>query len=211
MQSDVVALIADIVGSRRLDDRSQAQAQILTAFQGATEHARPAVPAYATVGDEFQTVYDTISQAVIATTVVPLLLPQGIELRFGLGVGIDDVIESDGPSRIRDGSAWWHARDAIDRIRRAEKAGRSYSRTGIVGPSGGVDPTIQSLLLLRDHIFGRMRERDRTIALAGLRNIPQSRTAQEEGISQPAVSQSWNRSGAAALVEMVQTLKEATS
>ena len=72
---------------------------------------------------------------------------------------------------------------------------------------GAEERAIRGLLLLRDHIVGDMRPRDKRIALAGLEEVPQARTAEAEGIRQSAVSQSWHRSGAAAVVEMLRQLE----
>lgn len=212
MQSEAVALIADIVGSRALADRDGAQERTLDAFRQAEERWRPDVPAYATVGDEFQAVCGSVEQAIFSTTVLLLLLPDELELRFGLGVGDDRVLEASGAAgTIRDGSAWWRARDAIDAVKRAERSGRSQTRTGFVHDGGTDEQRIRGLLLLRDHIVVGMRPRDRRIALAGLDEVPQATTAASEGIGQSAVSQSWHRSGAVSIVEMLRGLKGESS
>lgn len=209
MESQAVALIVDIVGSRALDDRGAAQEQTLRSFRQVEERWRPDVAAYATVGDEFQAVYRSVEQAIFSTTVLLLLLPAELELRFGLGAGDDRVLDASGTGSIRDGSAWWRAREAIDAVKRAERSGRSQARTGYVHDGGTDEQGIRGLLLLRDHIVGGMRPRDRRIALAGLDEVPQARTAAAEGISQSAVSQSWHRSGAVSIVEMLRGFRGA--
>ncbi|WP_249295859.1 SatD family protein [Agrococcus sp. Marseille-Q4369] len=205
------AVIADIVGSRDLADRSAAQEHVLHAFERAEVHAPAAVPAYAAVGDEFQAVYASVEHAVVATTVVGLSLPEGLELRFGIGVGEDRVVDATGTVPIRDGSAWWRAREAIDHVKQAQRSGRSRATTGFVPDGGSEEKAVRGLLLLRDHVVSGMRPRDRRIALAGLEEVPQARTAEAEGIRQSAVSQSWHRSGAAAVVEMLRQLEGARS
>lgn len=207
MGSAATAIIADIIGSRELPDRGAAQEEVLRAFERAQQQSSARVPAYAAVGDEFQTVYDDIEQAVVATTVVALSLPEGLELRFGIGVGEDRVVDGSSTVPIRDGSAWWRAREAIDHVKQAQRSGRSRATTGFVHDGGSDERAIRGLLLLRDHIVGGMRPRDKRIALAGLEEIPQARTAEAEGIRQSAVSQSWHRSGAAAVVEMLRQLE----
>lgn len=207
MQQTSVALIADIVGSRDLADRGAAQQQVLDAFERAHTHTSADVPAYAAVGDEFQAVFGTVERAVVATTIVALSLPDGLELRFGVGVGEDRVVDASGTVPIRDGSAWWRAREAIDQVKQAQRSGRSRATTGFVHDGGGDEKTTRGLLLLRDHIIGGMRPRDKRIALAGLEGVPQVRTAEAEGIAQSAVSQSWHRSGASAIIEMLRQLE----
>lgn len=208
MERTSVAVIADIVGSRELPDRSAAQAHVLRAFERAHRHARAEVPAYAAVGDEFQAVFADVERAVVSTTVVALSLPEGLELRFGVGVGEDRVVDASGMVPIRDGSAWWSARAAIDQVKQAQRSGRSRATTGFVHEGGSEERAIRGLLRLRDHIVGGMRPRDKRIALAGLEEVPQARTAEAEGIRQSAVSQSWHRSGAASIVEMLRQLQE---
>ena len=44
------------------------QEQVLQAFRRAEERVRPATPAYATVGDEFQAVFRSSAQAIRSTT-----------------------------------------------------------------------------------------------------------------------------------------------
>lgn len=211
MRDEAVALIVDIVGSRALADRDAAQERTLHSLQQAEERWRPRVPAYATVGDEFQAVFSSVEQAIFSTTVLLLLLPAELELRFGLGVGDDRVLEASGAIAIRDGSAWWRAREAIDAVKRAEQSGRSQARSGFVHDGGTDEKSIRGLLLLRDHIIGGMRPRDRRIAVAGLDDVPQAKTAAAEGIGQSAVSQIWHRSGAVSIVEMMRGLRGESS
>lgn len=211
MDEDAVALIADIVGSRSLADREAAQEAALRSFRQVEERWHPEVPAYATVGDEFQAVFSSVEHAIFSTTVLLLLLPAELELRFGLGVGDDRVLDTSGSSAIRDGSAWWRAREAIDAVKQAERSGRSQARTGFLHDGGPGERSTRGLLLLRDHVIGGMRPRDRRIALAGLDDVPQARTAAAEGIGQSAVSQIWHRSGAVSIVEMLRGLRGESS
>lgn len=207
MQDTSVAVIADIVSSRELADRGAAQQQVLRAFQRADARVRADVPAYGAVGDEFQAVFGSVEGAVIATTVVALSLTDGLDLRFGIGVGEDRVVDASATVPIRDGSAWWRAREAIDQVKQTQRSGRSRATTGFVHDGDSDERAIRGLLLLRDHIVGSMRPRDKRIALAGLDEVPQVRTAEAEGIRQSAVSQSWHRSGASAIVEMLRQLE----
>lgn len=211
MGRDAVAVIADIIGSRELPDRRAGQEEVLRAFARAEEHAGAEVPAYAAVGDEFQAVYDSAERAVLSTTIVALSLPEGLELRFGIGAGEDRIVDASGSVPIRDGSAWWRAREAIDHVKQAQRSGRSRAMSAFLHDGGVEERAIRGLLLLRDHIVGDMRPRDKRIALAGLDEVPQARTAEAEGIRQSAVSQSWHRSGAAAVVEMLRQLEGARS
>jgi len=208
MDATAVALIADIIGSRSLVSRERAQQDVLTAFRRSEQFVAPPVRGYATVGDEFQAVYDDVQQAIVASTIVLLALPDELELRLGIGVGTDRVVSTDGGTAIRDGDAWWNAREAIDNVKRAERGARSAAHTGFVDPQHPGASVVRAALLLRDHVVAAMNSRERRIALAGLEGTSQQRTADSEGITQSAVSQSWRRSGAISLVEMLHALRE---
>lgn len=203
VEDKTVVMIADIIGSRTLQSRDSAQDEVLLAFEKAETRVRPKVPAYASVGDEFQTVFHSVAQAVRLTTFLRLLMPEHLELRLGVGVGSDRQLKSVQSPDIREGSAWWRARDAIEATKRAEKSGRSSAKTGFVAEDGLEQSSVRSVLLLRDHIIDRMRERDRRIALARLDGETQEETAVTEGVSQSAVSQSLHRSGGVALAELM--------
>jgi hypothetical protein len=196
-----IALIVDIVDSRRLDDRPLAQRAIRTAFMRADGIAPPERALWPTVGDEFQALYPELSSALAATALVQLILPDDIECRFGLGEGDATEIESraDGSS-IQDGSAWWRAREAIETGHRLEHHGHPSLRTWFVGGDPASTAAVDALLLQRDHALSRMKARERRIASAFLEKRTQIEIAADEGISQSAVSQNLQRSGASALV-----------
>ncbi|WP_448072216.1 SatD family protein [Georgenia yuyongxinii] len=204
-----IALIVDIVRSRELPDRQEAQARIEETFrtvEGVVAFARPLWP---TVGDEFQAVLPHLSDALTATTMARLLLPEEIDCRFGLGAGeIHDVGKGvTGP--IQDGSAWWCARDAIDEAHRREKAINPYLRSWFWSEDRSAeDGVVNSYLLMRDHLISAMKPRERRIAAAGLLGKPQAEIAEAEGITQSAVSQSLRRSGGAALLAGQHAMRE---
>ena len=81
------AIIADIVGSRRLPDREAAQRIFLDVLVRAGKGLDlPGAP-YATVGDEFQAVASDLATALTLTLRTQLLLPSRLSLRFGVGRG----------------------------------------------------------------------------------------------------------------------------
>ncbi|WP_062378481.1 SatD family protein [Demequina pelophila] len=193
----VAAVIVDIVGSRTLADRAGAQRAVLAAFADAeaTLDDAPARPLAGTVGDEFQGVYASLADALAVTTLAPLLLPEEIRVRSGIGLG--EVVEVDGD--ISDGSGWWRAREAIQEAHRREDAGERSVLSWCVGGEGDDAGMASSFLLLRDHVVGRMKARERRIAAGLLRGVSQQELAADESITQGAVSQAAHRSGAAAL------------
>ena len=101
----VVAIIADIVGSRELDDRDAAQLDLERAFAQQQQIAPLLENFHPTVGDEFQGVAADIPAALRATLAARLAFPDGIDCRFGLGLGDSREVSTGGPDDIRDGSA----------------------------------------------------------------------------------------------------------
>ncbi len=102
------AIIADIVGSRRLTDRHAVQATFADALtRAAAGLALPQSP-IATVGDEFQAIAASLPAALTLTVRVQLLLPEGLALRFGIGVGRVETVSADadgaGAATLRQGT-----------------------------------------------------------------------------------------------------------
>jgi hypothetical protein len=204
----VVAIIADIVGSRELDDRDAAQLELERAF--ARQHdVAPLLEAFhPTVGDEFQAVAADIPAALRATLAARLAFPDGVDCRFGLGLGDSREVSSSRPDDIRDGSAWWRAREAIETAHRRMDAGRATVRTwyvaDAVGPaSADTVATINAYLVMRDHIVSRMKRIDRELTFGQLAGETQVELARRHGISQSAISQRLERSGGSALLATV--------
>ncbi|MFT4280752.1 SatD family protein [Microbacterium sp.] len=201
-----VVTIADIVGSRLLEDRSQAQAAIESAIARVDDDlplARHRLAA--TVGDEFQGEYATLADALRSLLLVQLALPDGIELRFGVGVGPIEVVASPG-GKISDGPGWWAAREAIDRVHRLQDRAVPSARTRVVA-GVGEDAVMKTearmanaYLLVRDEMVGAMSERARRLTYGRCLGRTQRELAAAEGITQPAVSQALAGAGAPAVI-----------
>ena len=84
-----VGIIADIVGSREMTDRAAGQRAMTEAFAEAEAAVPPVRPAWATVGDEFQLVVATWQDALRITLRMQAVLPDGIQLRYGIGAAPD--------------------------------------------------------------------------------------------------------------------------
>lgn len=198
---DAVAVIADIVGSRALADRATAQDAIEHAFERAEARVPALVPAWATVGDEFQSLHATWPAALRALLRVSLALPDGLELRYGLGRGDHRAVA---PGRggdatpILDGSAWHRARTAL-----TTAAGRTRgASSAFLAADPELTAAVDGQLQLRDHVLRRLTARERRIAAALLDGAVQTDVAAAEHISQSAVSQAAARSGARILVDL---------
>jgi len=208
-----VAVTADIVGSRLLSDRAEAQRRIEQTMARVEEDFTLAVrPLRPTVGDELQGVYPTLAAASAAVLLIRLALPDGVECRFGLGVGPIDDVPSVTIGTISEGPAWWAARGAIDTVH--AKQGRSLPgvRTW-AAVADGEDAAVGEAVRLanagfvaRDQLVTGMTERARRITYGRCIGNTQRAIAEAEGVSQSAVSQALAASGGAVLVDAVQTL-----
>lgn len=207
----VVGIIADIVASRALADRASAQRDIMAVFARAEESVPALRSAWATVGDEFQVIVADWASALRLTLRVQALLPESVSLRFGIGVGEintitlasdgndhDDAVASSPP--IQDGSAWLHARAALEDAETRQRK-RDEVRTGFRADDPDLTASVSQTLVLRDHVVARMKARERRLLAAMLQGHTQLEAARSEGISQAAVSQSLHRSGAMALLD----------
>lgn len=191
-----IAILVDIVGSRRVPDRQAAQAAVERVL-GRIHELRPfAEPARATRGDELQAVSPDLAHALWATGVARLRLFDDPGVRFGLGAGEFAPVDTVG-GPVPDGSAWWNARSAIEHAHELER-GRSTSfvRCGYEGPGAS---GVRSFLLLRDDAISRMTVEERSLAAGRLEGRTQEELAEEAGVTQSAVSQRLASSGGRAL------------
>ena len=78
------AVIADIVGSRTLTNRAEAQRIFEAALERAAEGLGLLEAPYPTVGDEFQAVAYSLEDALLLTLRAQLLLPPQLQLRLAL-------------------------------------------------------------------------------------------------------------------------------
>lgn len=202
-----VAVIVDLVRSRDLPDRSDAQRRLVAAFTLANSKVTAIQPLAPTVGDESQALYADVPTALLATLLVRLHLPHPIDCRFGIGAGQYESVGDGGRHPIQDGPAWWSARDAILQTKTKEVRQNPSLRTWYLAADGAIDglPTIPSVaitnayLLCRDELVSRMHDRGRRLLLGLLHGQSQVDLARAEGITESAVSQSLRKSGAYAL------------
>lgn len=209
----IVAVIADIVGSRRLRDRAEAQRTFdETIARVEAEHPLAEQPLRPTVGDEQQGVYRTLESALAGVLLLQLALPDGVEFRYGIGIGEIRTIES-AHRELSDGPGWWAAREAIEAVHARQERAVPTARTWIVAAPGQDEAmnlqvsTGNAYLLARDAIVVRMTERERRLAYGRIGGLSQSTLAEQEGITQPAVSKALRSSGAAALLDGLALLR----
>lgn len=203
-----VAVIVDLVGSRRHADRMWVHQSMKAAMQQVNALVPFDHPLEATFGDESQGRFMVLDNALRATLLLRLLLPEGMDCRAGIGIG---PVEDLGPGAygpIQDGPAWWSARDAIVEAKAREVSRNPTLRTwyevadqpGFAADDYAVPTLINAFLLVRDEVVTQMSPRSRRLLLGLMLGKSQAEMAAAEGITQSAVSQGLRRSGAAAVL-----------
>ncbi|MDY0912175.1 SatD family protein [Rathayibacter festucae] len=209
--SSVVAVLLDLVDSREITARSSVQIEIERGF-AAVDAAVPALePLHPTVGDEFQALYASVSAALGATLQARLALPPGVDCRVGIGRGDVRVVGAGVAGDLQDGPGWWRARAAIDRAHALEDGAVPTARGWFIGSDapGAEEAAVNAYLLTRDALVGEMSDRDRRLVLGTARGLPQKVLAEQESITQSAVSQALRRAGAGALLTGARLLADA--
>jgi hypothetical protein len=196
------AVIGDLVGSRTQPSRAQAQEQLLTALAEVNARVRAVQPLEPTIGDELQGVYETRSEAMYATVLVRLALPEPLDCRFGIGVGAVEIVGASAYGLTQDGSAWWSARAAIDATKAMQRQVPGLRTRIVRTDEHQEDDVANAYLLCRDTIVSGFDARQRRIALGVLDGRTLATIAQDEGISTSAVSQR-HRAGISALVHSI--------
>ncbi|KUI21863.1 RNA polymerase subunit sigma-70 [Mycobacterium sp. GA-1285] len=200
-------LIGDVIGSRRLADRTATHRALSTALVEAAGGALDA-PAF-TVGDEFQGSYRTVGAAIEAAFAIRLAVAPGIDVRFGIGWGAVTILDSD--SGIQDGPGWWAAREAIEWTASAQRQpGLALVRTSFRAEDDvrhDLD-AINAALLCRDHLIGSLDDRSLRIVKGLLTGKTKKDIAAAEGISASAVSQRAGRDGLDLILLAAQYLRD---
>lgn len=203
----VAVVIADIVRSRELDDRTGAQRAIASAITRVERDAPLAiVPLTAVVGDELQAEYDSMADAAASILLIRLALPDGVDCRFGVGVGEVRPVEL-GDRVIPEGPGWWAARAAIERVETMQQRIAPLARTWFESAPTADASTRQSIALAnayalaRDQLVSSMSERTRRLTYGRCVGRSQRDLAADEGVTQSAVSQALASAGSAAVVE----------
>ena len=199
------AVLVDVVASREHPDRASLQAAVHAAADAVNRRAQALDPLTATVGDELQATYAGVLPAIRAAARLRLELADTIAVRTAIGWG---DIEIHDPRRTpfgQDGSAWWAARAALDRlaldrigigllgIDYADPASCTEGpRGGLPAPSpldAGALALVRSHLRLLDHALARLDAVEARILLGDLDGRSTGAIAADVGISPSGVSQ----------------------
>ncbi|WP_344197476.1 SatD family protein [Aeromicrobium alkaliterrae] len=203
------AVIGDLVASRAAESRSVAQRDLLTALARVNDlvgHEQALEP---TIGDEFQSVHTSLSEALHAAALVRCALPEGMDARCGIGIGGLEIVGESAYGLTQDGPAWWSARAAVDEVKDRQRrlpALRTWVMDGTGhDPAGATEKEtvdlVNAYLLCRDEVLSALDARQRRIVLGLVEGRTHAEIARSEGISPSAVSQRVRRGGIASLVE----------
>jgi hypothetical protein len=202
-------LIGDIVLSREAHDRAGLQRALTDSLRTVNDELEPLEGLVTTVGDEVQGSFASLAGAVRASLQLRLeLLARGdSDSRYGIGYGEVTVFDPES-SHTQDGPGWWSAREAIEGVDSSSRQPRwTFLRTRFesdeLGGDVSFDPVawVNAFLIVRDRTVDRMNPRARRLLLGVLKESRQAELAEQEGISQSAVSQSLAAAGAYAVVE----------
>lgn len=207
-ETHAAALIADIVASRSFEDQPALMARVSRCLSAVNALIHPRQTLALTLGDEFQGAYARLDEALRASTLLALSLTGRPWLRIGIGWGDLVAGSSPGPAG-QSGSAWWRARDAIGKAKRREgaKGWPRSARSAIETGEQSEEHALSAFLVTRDHLLGRMDEKDMLIALGLMQGRTQEDIAKELGIAQPNVSRRNIENGPAALIRAHEALE----
>lgn len=122
-----IALIADIIASKKMKNREQIQDVLLSIIKDINQRFASQIESDLTItlGDEFQGIVDSVETAFIIIDLISLnfqlqtktQIGEEVTLRWGIGLGrLSTPIRDRKISIGTDGPAYWHAREAIESV-----------------------------------------------------------------------------------------------
>lgn len=212
VQSSPVVLIGDVVASRRSKDRQGLHRALEAALTNTNTRVAHIEPLEITVGDEFQGIYPHLGAALDAALRTRIALRPAAESRYGLGRGITTTLDE--ARGIKDGPAWWAAREAILEVeKQAGRTALEHVHTAYRLADGEVDDSgtalaIDAALQCQDHMVGSLSERSGRLLKGLLDGMTQRQLATAEGITPSAVSQRVRADGLAVIVRCHDLLRD---
>ena len=203
---ECVALLGDVVRSRN-SDRSRVHGALLAAIDACNDAHPPLDPLRVTVGDEVQGVYATLGQAVAVMLRLRDELLGIAEVRCGLGGGEVQII--DAKRGIQDGSAWWRAREAIERAETlSRQPGNRTSRTALIDTRAVANPLVDPTLRVIDAQLAALSPGSRRSLVHLRAGLDNATAAKLEGVTPSANSQRINDHGLRPLAALIDALTE---
>ncbi|EGO64970.1 SatD family protein [Acetonema longum] len=180
------AIIGDIVGSRKLADRSEVQKKFQAVAERACRQyqADIASPFTVTIGDEFQVLLKRVQTAPeVIKTVIREMAP--IDLVFGVGIGDISTDINREMAIGMDGPAFHAARKAVEQAKR-KKPGVIY-RTALPEVGAGTD-MINSLQYFIESCSKKRTKRQKQVLELLEKGSTQEEIAEHLDIKQQSVS-----------------------
>jgi len=209
------ALVLDVVASRTHSDQRRLLGGVEARVQQVLVQEGAAVSAAATTGDELQALYaaDDTGEAVRDLVRLRLLLraaPPGeraVDLRAGIGVG---EVVADAPDDAgapgQSGSAWWHARDALQEAGR-RRNGWPDRRMWLA--SDRPDAAVWNTALIGlDVLLAGFDETDVVATLGLLDGATAAQVAEDLRLAPSSLSERLHRHGVYGVVRAVEVLAD---
>lgn len=177
----VLALIGDLIGSKRAPQRAALQRRLAHTLQAVSPAASALASPYTlTLGDEFQAVYHG-SESVVRDVLTIMAALHPARVRFAIGVGPLATAINPDQALGMDGPAFHHARSAMEAMKRVGTTLRVEGE-----PSGRWEPKNHILAYVGHHMESWSGNR-LAILRDRLEAIPASEMAEKLGISRVAV------------------------
>lgn len=137
--TQVIAVIADIIDSKKIKDRSLFQSILSESLTELNNYFSKSLLSHLTItlGDEFQGVFQDMEHALLMIDTLNLrlrmksreLIGEEVQLRWGIGVGELTVpIQDPKRSLGSDGPAYWNAREALEDLKKKQDYGKTMER-----------------------------------------------------------------------------------
>lgn len=182
-----IVLIADMVRSREIDERSGLQAE-LEGLLGKLSLGNDSIvsPYTITIGDEFQAVFGSADNLFYDVfSILAALHP--VQVRFSFGIDEITTRINNRQALGMDGEAFYNAREGMEKLK------ESGSLFGISGLTPPYPDLVNNMLLLVSGLIGEWRNNNRHFILSYLyENIKVSSMAERLGISEQAVYKNIN-------------------
>lgn len=203
-----VVLIGDVVGSRAAPDRRALHEAVVDTLARVEASSSPGTRLAVTVGDEFQGVFMSLGEALVAAFAIRVLLRPAVDTRIGLGRG--RIAELDPASGVSDGPGWWAARDALEAVE-ASAVGSARRARRCAYRSADPDeraPAVNAALQCQDLLVQSMSQGTHEVlkGLVTMRETTQQRVAEALGLTPSALSQHVVRHGLRVLLDSVDEL-----
>lgn len=174
-----IALIADIVASKKIKDRQAVQELLSRILESVNHEFKENIASNLTItlGDEFQGIIDSVEAAFLIIDLVTLGLEletkratgEKVTLRWGIGIGrLSTPIKNRTVSIGTDGPAYWYAREAIDEVHQHNDYGQLNEKL-VIGQTDAV--YFNSVIRLQNVIRNDWTQSQKETAYAILKSV----------------------------------------